>query len=119
MISFSTQARACLPRVFGGARATAGANNMRRRMESPIRMSTIWRTRFSVRQFDNSSDPNCYDIKFNIVFWINQAVCPVMTGTIAGPVSTQSQPDRITGRPGRVTDCPGGMDFCLGFYLSP
>lgn len=78
---------------------------------------------FSVRQFDNSGDPNCYDIKFNIVFWINQAVCPVMTGMIAGPVSTLTQPDRITGRPGRVTDCPGGMDWCIGvgfgFYLSP
>ena len=56
---------------------------------------------FRIQQYSSSNDYSCLDLKFLVVMWINNAVCPEATGKVFGPVGTTS-----------TVSCSGGVPNC-------
>lgn len=72
---------------------------------------------FRIQQYDNSNQWACLDIKYNIVAWINQAICPEGFGSVFGPVNEDggdgSQPVGWDGVHGSAPiRCPDGAPHC-------
>jgi hypothetical protein len=59
---------------------------------------------FSVQQFNNSSLLACLDIKYNIIFWIHQAICPLATGSVFAPTNSDSNSNGL--------NCPADAEHC-------
>jgi hypothetical protein len=58
---------------------------------------------FRIQQYNNSDQYACLDIKYNIIFWINQAICPEATGEVFGPTNSDQY---------LVVNCAGGIPNC-------
>ena len=66
---------------------------------------------FRIQQYDSSNQWACLDIKYNIIAWINQAICPEGYGSVFGPVNDDN--DVCNPAAGTCTpDCPAGADYC-------
>lgn len=66
---------------------------------------------FRIQQYDSSDQWACLDIKYNIIAWINQAICPEANGSVFGPVNDANDVcNPATGI--CMPDCPPGADYC-------
>jgi hypothetical protein len=67
---------------------------------------------FRIQQYDNSDQWACLDIKYNIVAWINQAICPEAHGSVFGPVNDDSDPAVVCNNGICTPSCPPGAEYC-------